>query len=711
MSAWYHIVLAVDTTNATANNRIRMYVNGSEITAFSSRSNPSQNADLAINNNTLQTIGITDETGTLNRKFDGYITECYFIDGSAKTPSDFGETDTDTGVWKPKAYSGSYGTNGFYLKFADNSGTTSTTLGKDSSGNGNNWTPNNFSVTAGAGNDSLVDTPTPYGTDTGAGGEVRGNYATLNPTAVSAISLPTISNGNLDTTSASGNYTGSVSTIAMSTGKWYWEHTATNTGTGGLNGTGIINVASLSSATTGWGFAAPTDGWMRTGTAVNNNAANSVTGLSTIANGDVINVAVDFDAGKLWFGRNGTWESSGNPATGSNATVTFTVGGKSFYAAVHGFAGSASWVGSTNFGQRPFAYTAPSGFKALCTQNLPTPTIGATSTTQASQYFTPVLYTGDGTDNRTISAGMTPDWTWIKARNNTNANTLFDSVRGTGKYLFTNSTDAENAYGTLGWTNSGPTTSGFKVDAGTNGTINGNGTTFVAWNWKANGAGSTNTSGTITSTVSANTTAGFSIVTWNGSGNATIGHGLGVAPSMYIVKLRDQTSQWYVYHKSLGADKYLQLNLTAGFVTDTAIWQNTAPTSTVFYIGSGINANNMVAYCFAPVAGYSAFGSYTGNGSSDGPMIFTNHRPALVLVKRTDSTGNWTILDNKREGYNVDNDPLYPNLSDAEGTTDLVDIVSNGFKVRSTDTSVNANGGTYIYMSIAENPFKYSLGR
>jgi hypothetical protein len=313
---------------------------------------------------------------------------------------------------------------------------------------------------------------------------------------------------------------------------------------------------------------------------------------------------------------------------------------------------------------------------------------------------------------------MTPDWTWIKARSTTNANTVFDSVRGTGKYLFTNSTDAENAYGTLGWTNSGPTTSGFKVDAGTNGTINGSGTTFVAWNWKANGSGSSNTAGSITSTVSANTTSGFSVVTYTGTGaNATVGHGLGVAPKMVITKNRSASVNWLVYHASLGPTVYLLLNATDGGGVSSTAWNNTSPTSSVFSLGSSSAGNgssqNMVAYCFAEIAGYSSIGIYAGNGSADGPFVYTGFRPAYVMVKPSSNAGSWWINDNKRDPYNVNDHRINANTSDAEATSGFVqqDFLSNGFKWRNADSAWNGSGVFYIYMAFAENPFKYSLAR
>ena len=697
-SSWYHIVISIDTTQATAANRVRVYVNGTQVTSFSTASYPSQNTDLVgVNTTDGHYIGVRGPGG-LNNYFGGYLTDINFIDGSALTPSSFGETDSDTGVWTPKAYTGSYGTNGFYLKFADNSGTTSTTLGKDSSPNGNNWTPNNFSVTAGAGNDSLVDTPTSYGTDTGAGGEVRGNYATLNP--LDKGTYITTANGNLDVV-ASTQWQGVRATLGMSAGKWYCEYTPTS---------GTYHIVSISQPqavmdgyivnnSTAWGYGYDGSKY---------NGGSTTSYGATWGVGDTIGIAFDADAGTLVFYKNGTSQGT---AYSSLTNGPYLVGIGVYPSA----------TGTFNFGQRPFAYTAPSGFKALCTQNLPTPAIGATASTRADDYFNPVLYTGNGSAPRTITGvGFQPDFVWVKSRSNAYAHFLWDAVRGTNLNLFSNLTNAEANVATDS-TDGGVSTSasdGFTLTAGTSSSnnVNNNGSTYVGWNWKANGSGSTNTAGTITSTVSANTTSGFSIVTYTGTGaNATVGHGLGVAPSMVIVKPRSAVNNWSVYHRSLGASNVIFLDLTNASATSAASWNSTAPTSSAISVGTSLGINGsgttFVAYCFAPVAGFSAFGSYTGNGSADGTFVYTNHRPALVLVKRTDSTGNWTVLDNKREGYNVDNDPLYPNLSDAEGTTDLVDMLSNGFKVRSTDASVNASGGTYIYMSVAENPFKYSLGR
>jgi hypothetical protein len=370
-----------------------------------------------------------------------------------------------------------------------------------------------------------------------------------------------------------------------------------------------------------------------------------------------------------------------------------------------------------NFGQRPFAYTAPSGFKALCTQNLPTPTIGATSATLANKYFDINLWTGNGTSQTlTNSGGFQPDWVWLKSRSSgTNFHNLFDVIRGATKHLFSNSTAAE---GTNAQSLTAFTSTGFSV--GNDNDVNQSSGTYVGWQWKANGAGSTNTAGSITSTVSASTTSGFSVVTYTGNGTsgATIGHGLGVAPSMVIVQTRTGTNNRDkpVYHVSVGNTGVLTLNSTVATQTSSGFWNNTTPSSTVITLGNDQNTNQnsstYVAYCFAAIAGYSAFGSYTGNGSADGPFVYCGFRPAYVMAKKSSGIEIWYVLDSKRGTYNVNKPRLNPNNSDAESSTyDIMDFTSNGFKFRNSDTSWNGNGDTYIFAAFAENPFKYSLAR
>ena len=336
-----------------------------------------------------------------------------------------------------------------------------------------------------------------------------------------------------------------------------------------------------------------------------------------------------------------------------------------------------------------------------------------TTINKGSDYFNTVLYTGNGVTSTAITGvGFQPDWLWVKIRSGVDNHVLVDAVRGSNERLFSNLTNAES---------SSPSTiisfdsNGFTL--GTAGAVNGSGSTYVAWNWKANGAGVSNTAGSIASTVSANTTAGFSIVKWTPpttSTPQTIGHGLGVAPSMMIVKNRELAGNWRVYHKSLGNTKALDLNNTNAAGTDSGFWENTTPTSTVFTTGNGNgyttggSTDDYIAYCFAEVKGFSKFGSYVGNGSADGTFIYTGFKPAFVMIKRDFAGYNWLMFDNKRQTtFNAIDDFLYADLSDSEVTgnaNQAIDFVSNGFKCRGTGGSTNGSGGTFFYMAFAEQP-------
>ena len=682
-SAWYHVVLAVDTTQATDTNRVKFYINGVQQT-FASTAYPSQNYDTQVNNNVSHTIG-----GYSGSYVDGYLTEINFIDGQALTPSSFGQTNSVTGVWQPIKYTGTYGTNGFYLNFSDNSSNTATTIGKDYSGNGNNWTPNNISVTAGTTYDSMIDVPTNYAD----GSTGRGNYAVFNP--VDKGSAVTIADGNLGFTNGGASGTIGKGTIAVSSGKWYWEATSVS----GSNIVGIVSSATAPSVTytgstsAGYGYSG------NNGQKYNN--GGGVSYGATYTNNDVIGIALDLDSGTLTFYKNNV--SQGTAFTGLSGEFVPSAGN------------NAAGVCAMNFGQRPFTYTPPSGFVALNTQNLPTPTISNGATVMAAS-----TYTGTGatqtianSGNNAGSISFKPDWVWIKSRSAATNNNLFDSVRGTTNYLISNSTAAEatnantlTAFGTTGFT--------LGSDASSIG-VNVNAATYVAWQWQAGqGSTSSNTSGSITSTVSVNATAGFSVATFTApvSGTCTVGHGLGVAPSFFFIKSRANAYGWTVYHSSLGNTKYLVLNSTAASATDANTWNNTSPTSSVFTLGTNFqNTSTWVAYCFAAVAGYSAFGSYTGNGSADGPFVYCGFRPRFIMWKRTDTTGDWVIQDTARGPYNQTPNYLIANTSGAEGAPPLLDINSNGFKVRINDVGTNASGGTYIFIAFAENPLKYSLAR
>ena len=337
---------------------------------------------------------------------------------------------------------------------------------------------------------------------------------------------------------------------------------------------------------------------------------------------------------------------------------------------------------------------------------------------KGSDYFNTVLYTGNGSTNA-ITVGFQPDFIWIKRRNGSpsDSNMIQDSVRGLDKFLITNGTFAEQSQNDSDGVTSYDT-NGFTLGYTDSDAWNSNSNTYVAWNWRgSDSAAVTNTNGSITSQVSANPTAGFSIVTWtgNGSNGATVGHGLGNAPEWVIVKRRDSSGDdWLHYHQSLGATKSIAFD-TAAAITSSTRWNNTAPSSSLITLGTstGVNGSGAtyVAYCWSEIAGFSKFGSYTGNGSADGTFVYTGFRPAVVLVKRTDGVQNWTIYDSVRDTDNVVQNLLVPNTSGAETTYGIYDFLSNGFKLRNTDTAFNGSGANYIYMAFAETPMKFANAR
>jgi len=336
-----------------------------------------------------------------------------------------------------------------------------------------------------------------------------------------------------------------------------------------------------------------------------------------------------------------------------------------------------------------------------------------TTIDKPTDYFNTKLYTGTGSAQSITGVGFSPEMSWFKQRNTTRGHVLEDIVRGAGKTLFPHDTSAETAGG---YYLTSFDSDGFTLPSSNVGTNESSGT-YVAWNWKAGGSASSNTDGSITSTVSANTTAGFSIVSYTGtaSAGATVGHGLGVKPDMIITKARAIADNWGVYHKSLGATKALYLNSTNAENTSSAFYNNTEPTSTLVTFGDNEATNDndtMIMYAFAEKKGYSKFGSYTGNGNADGTFVYTGFKPAWVMIKKSSGTNEWGVWDNKRSTFNVTDDIIYANLSNAEAANNAngLDFVSNGFKIRASGDLFNASSGSYIYMALAESPFVTSTG-
>ena len=707
-SNWFHLCVVSDVENSTQSERYRMYVNGVRETSFSTESQP-PNTTFQGQINTTYSHYIGGRTNNTTM-FDGYLAEVNFLDGVAVTDTS-GVLDElvqiKNNVCIPKEISGlSYGTTGFRLTFADSS-----SLGDDTSGLS---TPNDFATGGLASTDVCTDSPS-------------NNFATFNNLYVDFDSTPTYSEGNLRMDATSTSWFNSVSTFSVSSGKWYAEFCPNSTTAMFVNIMEADQIPTVFPANQSFGYSYYYDGqkW--------NNGSGSAYGDSW-TDGDVIGVALDMDNGDVYFYKNGVVQNSGTPAftglSGDFVIGVSTSGTSGEFRANFGsdatFQGdktSGSDDASDSSGQGTFYETPPSSYLALCSSNLSDTTLSPNKAENATDYFSTVLYTGNATDDRQVTGvGFKPDWGWFKERDDTINHLLFDSSRGASQQLIanTNGSESTQANKQKTFTNDGYT-------LGTDGQINGLNDSYLVYNWRSNGGTtSSNTDGTITSTVQANTKAGFSIVTYTGTGaNGTIGHGLGVAPKLIFVKVRSTTGSWVVYHSELGATKYLVLNSTNLEASASTVWQDTEPTTSVVSIGvsSGVNTSGAtyVAYCFAEVSGFSRMGRYTGNGntSANGTYVFLGFRPQWLMIKRTDGggTSGWLIWNNKVSTFNPTDDYLIANDTTVEQTgsnTQRVDFLSNGFRAVNTATSntINGSGNTYVYIAFSDGQnFKFGNSR
>jgi len=730
-TAWYHVLVAVDTTQTEETERVRTYINGVEQTSWSSPTHCALNDTLSwFNKDAEWTIGMSVTEG--NQEFDGYMAEMHWIDGTQLAPTEFGEFG-DYGEWKAIEVSGlTYGTNGFYLDFAD-----SAALGNDVSGNDNDWTVTNLDAA-----DQMLDSPT-------------NNFCTWNPLLKHFGKTQDPIEGALKHVNGSVRVGAAHllgSTMAVTTGKWYWEIMLGDTTYSHWSKIGIgsdiqkeftelfgnfSETAGVPWASTwGWGYGCNNAQKMHGGesSATMSGGTSFASDASSL---DVMAIAIDMDAGKIWFAENNVWLDSGDPAAGSNpawddvegpavACASTQDGSTAFVTANFGqdssFAGEKTAQGNQDSnGIGDFYYEPPDGFLAMCTSNLPTPAV------IPSEHFNTVLYTGSGQAGQSITGvGFQPDFVWTKDRSSSYHHALQDVLRGTGTDThFTADNSAIEGDYTAYHNFASFDSDGFTIGATSNATSyqNHTGDDYVAWNWKANGAGSSNEEGSINTTAtSANVDAGFSISTYTGTGsNATVGHGLSKAPEMVIVKNRDQNDGWLVYHSgNTNAPETDRLLLHTTGATDDSdtYWNDTAPTADVFSIGTAASPSGEahIAYCFHSVEGYSRFGLYYGNDNDTGPFIPCGFRPAFVMIKGTAASREWNMIDSARNPTNGDYTRYYlyaDSGSDESDRTYPIDFLSNGFKINDNQDDINATGasGEYIYMAFAETPFKYANAR
>ena len=718
-SAWTHYVFWLATNESTASNRVRFFINGDEET-----NKTGNNVSLQYPSQGFQTSFGTDEAeqvmfeyfgGGGSHNYDGYIAEFHYIDAANVAPTEFAEYD-DNGNWVPKEYTGSYGSSdvGFYLKFTDNSNTTATTMGKDYSGNGNNWTPSNFVVS-----DISPDTPT-------------NNFCVMNINDKSDSTQMKIQYGGRRALATHG-FRSVRGTFGVTSGKWYWEarlETWEHSFIGITNAEEFINGGTTQAANTEQtAMIRQNNGNIRT------SGSTNVSYGTSQADGDILGFALDMDNGKFYISKNGTFFNSGDPVNQTNPAKSglfkrihpcaAPYDNKSCYynfGADDTFNGAITSQGNTDSnGVGKFKYAPPTGFLALCSKNLPEPTVP-----EGKKYFDILLYTGNGGSQSITGLDFQPDWLWLKSRSAESDQTFCDAVRGRAKLFYPSSTQQENTSGTNNDVVSFDS-NGFSLGAHDHTqSTNANGVTIVAWCWDTGTQTVTNNDGSISSQVRANPTAGVSVVSYTGTGsNATVGHGLGVTPVAYFVKRRDNGSgatNWRVYHQNLdnGEDPeefHLRLNSSDGQSGQSNIWNDTKPTSTTISIGThastGSSGGSYMAYVFAPVEGFSAFGGYTGNSSSNGTYINCGFRPAYIIVKKENGGEHWQQRDTKREPFNVTDIRLEADERNAEGgqtNGDRLDILSNGFKARDSAGQFN-DGHRYVYFAWAEHPFKTSRGR
>ena len=699
---WYHLLVVFDGTQGDNANRIRAWLNGEAVT-WSTYTNSQTTFYISGNSNNRASVGVADGVGGVNAYWSGYIAETHWIDGQALAVGDFAETDAATNEWKAIEYTGTYGNNGFYMNF-DNS----SSMGADSSGNGNNYTVANLAAT-----DQMLDTPT-------------NNFPTFNSLTnypnPQGAGTETLTEGNTRFKITTNAYGSKICNGVVNSGKWYMEILVNDLY---LDNQFFAAIASFDNVdesqmfyhcTTGSG-----DGWGYHNTDPNARTWNMTTeaavttGLTAVAVGDIFAIALDLDSSprsvKFYINNTLAATIADIDASGTMKNIIVGMGERGVdqdmivnFGQDSSFAGLKTAQGNTDGnGYGDFYYAPPTGYMANCTKNLPDPSIAL-----PGEYFNSILYTGDGgTDQAQTGVGFQPDLVWGKAFVDNKPPWLFDVIRGTGKLIESSSSGAETS----------PTDmlNSFDSDGFTHGNqsaIGGNGNNYIAWNWKAGGAASSNTDGSITSSVSVNTTAGFSIFSFTGTGAAgTVGHGLPSTPDMMIFKGRNTTSSWPVYYDVSGGTLGFPLLESANAnVTSSSpfTWNSSVFTFTSSSSYSNTSGTNYIAYAFQSIDGYSKVGKYTGDGTTNGAFIYTGFEPKFLMCKKTNGSGGWAMIDRVRYPNNVVRNKLWANLNDGVVTAeDIVDFNSNGFKWRIGDSTFNGDNDSYIFIAMAQNPFKY----
>lgn len=667
IAQWYHVVSVFDSTEAVNSDRMKIFINGVQVDSLNIANYPSLNFDGGYNDSVLHTIGSDYSLSVFS---SCYMADVHFTDGIANTPLAFAETDFN-GQWIPKEYTGNYGTNGYRLDFAD-----SANLGNDVSGNNNDWTSHNLTS-----DDQMLDNP-------------NNNYCTsIGDLTENGTKLVSVEEGGLRLTCGAYTAPSICSTMSVSLGKWYVE--MKNIGANGV--LGIINIDFGTTIAQYMGYDAYSWCFHQGNGYIYNNGSGSAYGNAYGIN-DIIGIALDMENGKAYFSINGVWQNSGDPVAQINPAIIGLTGNISISACGVGSANSTAYL---NYGQDPnfangysddndegtFAYTPPIDFLALCSNNLPSASV------TPSDGFDIVTRAGTGASANISSLGFSPDLVVIKNRDQADNWNNVDSVRGATKELNWNNTITEStdANGLTSFDSNG-----YSLGTGADG-YNDSGENFVDYSWLESSS------------------YGMDIVSYTGNSTAghTVAHNLGVVPEVMIVRCVTSGHAWAVYHKNLDVTSpqnyNLELSASDARITSSFTWNDTAPTSSVFTLGSGgdtnTNTETYIAYLFAGIEGFSKFGSYIGNGSDNGPFIELGFKPKMIMIKKYSGTALWMIVDSARNPYNEVNLTLLPNESYTESSIHL-DLLSNGFKLREYGSAVNDTSSQYIYLAWSESPFK-----